>query len=49
MNQSTFAGREEELSELMAVFPVLVHVNGVNESVIEADYFHSIIDFSDAI
>lgn len=30
----------------MAILPVLVHVNGVTDQVIEANYFHSIIDFS---
>jgi len=29
----------------MAVLPVLIHVNGVADSVIEEDYFYSIIDF----
>lgn len=30
----------------MAILPVLVHVNGVTEQLIESNYFHSIIDFS---
>jgi len=29
-----------------AIFPVLVHVNGVADSVMEADYFYAIIDFN---
>jgi len=32
-----------------AVFPVLVHVNGVADRVYEEDYFHSIINFSDLL
>lgn len=30
----------------IAVLPVLIHVNGVSDPVIEEDYFYSIIDFS---
>lgn len=29
--------------------PVLIHVNGVNESVVEQDYFSHIIDFTNFI
>lgn len=30
-------------------FPVLIHVNGVQESVIEKDYFLECIDFSESL
>jgi len=33
----------------MAVIPVLIHVNGVSESVLEADYFYRIIDFREML
>lgn len=33
----------------MSCRPVLVHVNGVQDSVVEADYFAKIIDFSDLL
>ena len=33
----------------MAVFPVLVHVNGVSDSVIEQGYFHHIIQFGELL
>lgn len=33
----------------MAVFPILIHVNGVSDSVVEEDYFYSIIDFSELL
>lgn len=29
----------------VAVLPILVHVNGVEDGIIEEDYFHSILDF----
>ncbi|MFI5344604.1 MAG: ATP-binding protein [Chlamydiales bacterium] len=32
-----------------AVFPVLVHVNGVAEAIYDEEYFYSIIDFSDLL
>lgn len=32
-----------------AVFPVLIHVNGVTNGLIDADYFHAIIDFSEVL
>ena len=32
-----------------AVFPVLIHVNGITDRVYEEDYFHSIINFSDLL
>ncbi|MBS0654703.1 MAG: ATPase [Verrucomicrobia bacterium] len=33
----------------IALLPVLVHVNGVSEAVVDEDYFYSIIDFSDLL
>lgn len=33
----------------MAVFPVLVHINGISESILEEDYFYSTIDFSELL
>ena len=33
----------------MVVLPILVHVNGVTESLLDQRYFHSIIDFSDLL
>jgi hypothetical protein len=47
---SSFYGRERELARLKIPYgfslrPVLVHVNGVTESVEESNFFHHIIDF----
>jgi AAA+ ATPase superfamily predicted ATPase len=33
----------------LAVMPVLIHVNGVHETVIESDFFYKIIDFGDLL
>ena len=33
----------------IAVLPILVHVNGVSEAILEKEYFYSIIDFADLI
>ena len=33
----------------IALLPVLVHVNGVSEAVVDEDYFYSIIDFSELL
>jgi uncharacterized protein len=33
----------------IAVLPVLIHVNGVSESIVEDGFFHSIIDFSELL
>ncbi len=35
------------LPRQMTVLPVLIHVNGVAEAVIDADYFYAIIDFGE--
>ncbi len=32
-----------------AILPVLVHVNGVSNGVLDSDYFYSIIDFGDLL
>ena len=37
--------RSLRLPKGMSIRPVLIHVNGVDESVIESDFFASIIDF----
>jgi hypothetical protein len=37
------------LPKNMSIRPVLIHVNGVDESVIESDFFSSIIDFNDLL
>lgn len=39
--------RRISLPRGIAVLPVLVHVNGVSDAVIDEDYFYSIIDLSD--
>ncbi|MBI2791815.1 MAG: hypothetical protein HYX61_07645 [Gammaproteobacteria bacterium] len=33
----------------MSYCPVLIHVNGVNDSIIDSNYFTKIINFSDAL
>ena len=33
----------------IAIFPVLIHVNGVSDTIYDEDYFYSIIDFSDLL
>ncbi len=33
----------------MAILPVLIHVNGVADSIIDANYFHTIINFTDEL
>ena len=43
---------EEKVSRLklpkgFSCRPVLIHVNGVNDGVLDRDYFSAIIDFSD--
>lgn len=30
-----------------SVLPILIYVSGVSESILDADYFYSVIDFSD--
>lgn len=37
------------LPKNISIRPVLIHVNGVDESVLESDFFSSIIDFNDLI
>ncbi|MBM3208492.1 MAG: ATPase, partial [Chlamydiae bacterium] len=37
------------LPKNMSIRPVLIHVNGVDESVLESDFFSSIIDFNDLL
>ena len=37
------------LPKNMSIRPVLIHVNGVDESVLESDFFASIIDFNDLL
>ena len=37
------------LPKNMSIRPVLIHVNGVEESVLESDFFSSIIDFNDLL
>ncbi len=32
-----------------AIFPILIHVNGVSDTIHDEDYFHSIIDFSNLL
>ncbi len=34
-----------QLPRATAALPVLIHVNGVSDSVVEGDYFYKIIDF----
>ncbi len=41
--------RRLSLPRGMAVLPILVHVNGVSDKVIEADYFYSIVDFGELL
>lgn len=41
--------RRISLPRETAVFPVLIHVNGVTDQIYEENYFHSIIDFSDLL
>ena len=43
---------QEKLKNLVkprgfAIVPILIHVNGVNDSVINSNYFHNIIDFGE--
>jgi len=33
----------------VAILPVLIHVNGVSDSIADADYFYRIIDFGDVL
>lgn len=41
--------RRITLPKNISIRPVLIHVNGVNESVLESDFFSSIIDFNDLL
>lgn len=41
--------RQLALPRNMSVRPVLIHVNGVDESVVESNFFSSIIDFDDLL
>ncbi len=41
--------RSETTYEGMSVYPVLIHVNGVQESVMDSLYFTEIIDFGLAL
>lgn len=50
LDSAVISEMKEKLQNLsvpksFSVVPVLIHVNGVSESVIEADYFYKIIDF----
>jgi len=37
--------RRISLPRGFAILPVLIHVNGVTDNVMDAEYFHAIIDF----
>ncbi len=37
------------LPKNMSIRPVLIHVNGIDESVLKSDFFSSIIDFNDLL
>lgn len=51
ISKSVIADMQEKIKKLtvprgMAICPVLIHINGVEDSVIESGYFTDIIDFS---
>ncbi len=51
IDNTTIAQIQEKIARLAlprgyACLPVLIHVNGVTDTVIESDYFYKIIDFS---
>jgi len=41
--------RKMKLSRGLSFRPVLIHVNGVDDGLVEQDYFSDIIDFSDVL
>lgn len=54
IKKSIISEVEEKISRMslprgIAVLPVLVHVNGVMDSVLDEDYFHAMIDFSELL
>ncbi len=48
MNKKTVRQFENRPRD-MSVLPVLIHVNGVTESVFEEEYFYAIIDFRELL